>query len=35
MGHFAIEDDRDDFHFLMRMRAEAAVRGDHIVIEHP
>ena len=34
MRHFAIEDDRDDFHFLVRIRAKAAVWGDHIVIEH-
>src|SRR5262245_47012979 len=34
MRHFAIEDDGDDFHFLVGMRAEAGVRGDDVVIEH-
>ena len=35
MRHCAVEDDRDDFHFLVGMCAKAGVRGDHIVIEHP
>ena len=34
MRHFAVENDRDDFHFLVGMRAEASVWGDNIVIEH-
>ena len=33
MRHFAVEDDGDDFHFLVGMRAKAGVRGDDIVIE--
>src|SRR5215831_8551199 len=34
MRHCTVEDNSDDFHFLVGMRAKTSVRGDHIVVEH-
>src|SRR5262245_30347646 len=34
MRHFAVEDDGDNFHFLVGMRAKASVWSNHVVIEH-
>jgi len=34
MRHFAVKDNRDDFHFPMRVRRESGARHHNIVIEN-
>jgi len=35
MGHLALENNGDDFHFLMGMGGESASWFNHIIVEYP
>ena len=35
MFQFTVQEIRDDLHVVVRVRAEAAARGDGVVVDHP